>query len=117
MKIGQLAERTGVSTRQLRYYEQQGLLQSERGNNNYRDYAEESIESVRQIRHLIEGGMPTRIIRELLPCVNGPSAEMPPTHNTEMADMLNQELCTLRERIEMLTKARELVECYLDRVR
>ena len=40
MKIGELSERTNVPTRMLRYYEEQGLLSSERRSNGYRDYPE-----------------------------------------------------------------------------
>ena len=38
MKIGELAEKSGVSVRSLRYYEQQGLLQPGRLMNGYRMY-------------------------------------------------------------------------------
>ncbi len=38
MKIGELSRRTGVPTRMLRYYEEQGLLRPERADNGYRSY-------------------------------------------------------------------------------
>lgn len=38
MRIGELARRTGVAARRLRYYEEQGLLSSDRSVNGYRDY-------------------------------------------------------------------------------
>ena len=77
MKIGDLARRTGSTTRQLRYYEEQGLLEPDRSGNNYRDYGDEAIEQVRQIKILVGAGIPTRIVRELLPCLHGPTAKMP----------------------------------------
>lgn len=40
MRIKQLSERTGVSSRLLRYYEEQGLLRPRREENGYRDYEE-----------------------------------------------------------------------------
>lgn len=40
MRIGELARRTGVSERMLRYYEQEGLLRPARTTSGYRDYGE-----------------------------------------------------------------------------
>lgn len=117
MKIGELAERSRTTTRQLRYYEEQGLLTSQRTSGNYRDYDESAVETVRQIRLLIESGMPTRVIRVLLPCVDGPGAELAPHENPEMATLLAAERSRLGENIEQLLRARDQVECYLERVR
>jgi len=39
VRIGELAERTGVSVRSLRYYETKGLLGSERTSGGQREYA------------------------------------------------------------------------------
>ncbi|WP_144790485.1 MerR family transcriptional regulator [Kocuria palustris] len=117
MKIGELARRAGATTRQLRYYEEQGLIAPDRTHSNYRDYGEDAIERVRQIRRLIEAGMPTRVIRVLLPCVDGPGAELPHHDNPEMAALLEAERERLHEQIEKLTRSQQQVECYLDRVR
>ena len=116
MKIGELAQRAGATTRQLRYYEEQGLLGPERTHSNYRDYSEDALETVRQIRCLVESGMPTRVIRVLLPCVHGPGAEMPAHDNPEMARLLEAERRRLDGQISVLTRSREHVQCYLDRV-
>jgi DNA-binding transcriptional MerR regulator len=40
MHIGELSERTNISRRLLRYYEEQGLIFSERSPNGYRSYDE-----------------------------------------------------------------------------
>ena len=53
MRIGELAERTGTSSRSLRYYEQQGLLATRRTANGYRDYDESDLRLVHQIRELL----------------------------------------------------------------
>ena len=62
MKIGELAERTGVSRRLLRYYEEQGLITPSRALNGYREYAESHVDVVLQITGLLDAGLPTRII-------------------------------------------------------
>ena len=56
MRIGELAERTGVSTRLLRYYGEQGLLAASRDGNGYRCYDEDAVVRVRQIRRLLARG-------------------------------------------------------------
>jgi DNA-binding transcriptional MerR regulator len=50
----ELARRTGVPPRRLRYYEQHGLLGSDRSANGYRDYAPQAVQQVTQIRGLID---------------------------------------------------------------
>lgn len=116
MRIGELAERAGTTTRQLRYYEEQGLLAPDRSDSNYRDYRESAVEKVRQIRLLVESGMPTRLIRLLLPCVDGPEAELSARQNPELAELLGAEEARLSANIERLQRSREQILCYLDRV-
>ncbi|MEW1819212.1 MerR family transcriptional regulator [Arthrobacter sp. NPDC080031] len=114
--MGELAAKSGVSTRQLSYYEEQDLLHSTRTSNNYREYAPESLELVQQIRGLLDAGLPTRLIRVLLPCVQGPEAELPPQANSEMEHLLRGEIANLQARIELLRHSRDQIEWYLGRV-
>ena len=46
MRIGELAEATGVSARSLRYYEEQGLIRSSRTSGGWRDFDATSVERV-----------------------------------------------------------------------
>lgn len=53
MRIGEVAERAGVSTRALRYYEEQGLLESDRTSSGQRSYAEAAVERVQLIQQFL----------------------------------------------------------------
>ncbi|GAA3613825.1 hypothetical protein GCM10022223_32520 [Kineosporia mesophila] len=44
MRIGELADRTAVSIRSLRYYEEQGLLPPERNDGGRRTYTQYAVE-------------------------------------------------------------------------
>jgi DNA-binding transcriptional MerR regulator len=68
MRIGELSKATGISSRALRYYEQQGLLHSERRSNGYREYAPESVEVVAFIQDLFRAGLSSEVVRDILPC-------------------------------------------------
>ncbi|MCG5213556.1 MerR family transcriptional regulator [Streptosporangium sp. KLBMP 9127] len=69
MQIGALADRAGVSTRALRYYEEKGLLRPERTAAGYRVYTDEHAETVRRVRILLAAGLNTDMVREILPCM------------------------------------------------
>lgn len=86
MRIGELATRTGTSTRALRYYEEQGLLTAERNTNGYRDYPEDSVRIVGQIRLLLDAGLTTEKIALTLPCMNGQAVDMCPSVQSVIAD-------------------------------
>lgn len=70
MRIGDVAQRAGVSPRALRYYEEQGLLTSERTHSGQRDYADSAVERVRLIQQFFAAGLASRTIQQLLPCVD-----------------------------------------------
>ncbi|MTD59355.1 MerR family transcriptional regulator [Amycolatopsis sp. RM579] len=69
MRIGELSHATGVSTRALRYYEEQGLIHSQRLANGYRAYGPEAIETVEFIQDLFAAGLSSQILRDIMPCI------------------------------------------------
>jgi DNA-binding transcriptional MerR regulator len=110
MLISELSRRTGVSARSLRYYEQQGLLTSRRGLNGYRDYGPEAPGRVRRIKELLDLGLPTATIRDILPCDDtGP--------RTEACAGLEQRIAELRDRLahqaDELARTSRSLEAYL----
>ncbi|MFK3983386.1 MerR family transcriptional regulator [Micromonospora sp. NPDC050397] len=114
MKIGDLAERTGVAPRLLRYYEQVGILHPFRSPNGYRSYGEPAIERVLQIRELLEAGLTTDMIREVLPCLG---AERPPDPREcptpQDLDGLRRQLASIERRIDVLQRNRQAIRNYL----
>jgi DNA-binding transcriptional MerR regulator len=116
MRIGELAARTGVSRRLLRYYEEQGLLTPGRAGNGYRDYGEAHVDVVQQIAGLLDAGLPTRIIAQLLPCLDQPQTIYVPFVTPEMIDTLRHEQVRLSERIDFLTRNRDAIADYVDKV-
>lgn len=67
MNIKLAAERSGVSSRNIRYYEQAGLLHPDRDpDNDYRIYTEEDIRTLKLIRALRTLDMPLEEIRDVL---------------------------------------------------
>ncbi|GAA4614860.1 MerR family transcriptional regulator [Actinoallomurus liliacearum] len=117
MRIGELAERTGTSRRLLRYYEEQGLIVSARCANGYRDYDPRFVDRVIQIRGLLDAGLPTRIIKQILPCLDKPRSIHFPDATPEMLATLERERDRMTERITCLTRNRDAIAEYLDVVR
>jgi DNA-binding transcriptional MerR regulator len=69
MLIGELGRRAKVSTRAIRYYDSEGLLSARRGANGYREFDELDVVAVEHIRKLLQAGLTTKTIREILPCI------------------------------------------------
>jgi DNA-binding transcriptional MerR regulator len=69
MRIGELSDRSQVSTRSIRHYEAAGLITAARMPNGYRDYDEQSLPAVIYINWLISVGLTLKTVREILPCV------------------------------------------------
>ncbi|KQV05642.1 MULTISPECIES: MerR family transcriptional regulator [unclassified Kitasatospora] len=107
MLIGELAHRTGVSPRLLRYYEEQRLLHPERGANSYRTYGADAPATVARIRELLATGMNTDTIRDLLPCAQDDAPGVLPC--TRSLGILDGQLSELDARIEQLLTQRALL--------
>jgi len=106
MRIGDVANRSGVSTRSLRYYEEQGLLTAERTLTGQRIYAESAVERVQLIQQFFTAGLASRTILQLLPCVDTGHA------SPEVFQMLAAE----RERITAAMADLEAAREALDRM-
>ena len=117
MLIGELAQETDTPSRLLRYYEEQGLIEPRRLDNGYRDYADYLVDRVIQIRGLLDAGLPTRIIKQVLPCLDKPRTIHFSDATPEMLATLEHERDRMNERIEVLTRNRNAISGYLDAVK
>ena len=106
MRIGDIAEQAGVSTRALRYYEEQGLLPARRTASGQRVYEQAAVERVQLIQQLFAAGLGSRVIAELLPCVDSGDA------TAASLAVLQRE----RERITRAIADLEQARAQLDRV-
>jgi DNA-binding transcriptional MerR regulator len=104
MRIGELATRTGVSVRSLRYYEQQGLLDPDRSLSGQRHFPESAVDRVQLIQQLYAAGLPSKSILDLLPCVvNGRATP-------ELLDRLSAERDRIDRQIGDLTSTRNRLD-------
>lgn len=97
MRIGEVARRSGVSVRALRYYEEQGLLMPGRGPGGQREYAEDAVDRVRIFQQLYAAGLSSRRIAELIPCIDAD------TTTDHQRAILNAERVRIRKQIDQLT--------------
>ena len=107
MRIGELARATGVSTRSLRYYEEQGLLPAERLTNGYREYGEQAVRQVAFIQDLYRAGLSSGIIREILPCAG---QEKPRGDCSALLTRVRQVRDQLARQERQLAARREILE-------
>ncbi|GAC1421351.1 MAG: MerR family transcriptional regulator [Candidatus Velthaea sp.] len=66
MRIGELAQQTGVTQKAIRYYESRGVLRSKRSSSGYRDFDAGALEVVRAIRAGQRMGLHLDDLREVL---------------------------------------------------
>lgn len=114
MRIGELAHRTGIPARMLRYYEEQELLVSGRQGNGYRYYPDSAVERAGQIRQLFDAGLPSRIIRDLLPCLDR-LQEPGGSCGVDEATLSNvhQLLADMDQRIQTLIRNRDAITAFV----
>ncbi|MBL1066578.1 MerR family transcriptional regulator [Streptomyces sp. 7-21] len=112
MLIGELSRRTGVSTRVLRYYEQQGLLHPRRRPSGYREFDESDVDTVRRVRMLLAAGLGTELIRRVLPCMADDGVILAPTCE-DMARDLRRERARMGRAVEEMTAAHAMLDAII----
>jgi MerR family transcriptional regulator, redox-sensitive transcriptional activator SoxR len=108
MTIGEVARRSGVATSALRYYEDQGLIHSERTDSGHRRYPRAVIRRVAFIVFAQKIGLSLQEVRQEL-------AKLPKNHVPERADwarLSGRWTSRIRERIAELERLEAgLTEC------
>lgn len=104
LRIGALAQATGVSVRSIRHYDQHGLLASTRAENGYRGFEAVAVTQVKQIQRLIATGFSLEEIRSFPDCmllIEGAKA------CADMTDAKRKRLAILEKQIAALEKQRQ----------
>ncbi|MFJ9365397.1 MerR family transcriptional regulator [Nocardia sp. NPDC101769] len=112
MQIGELAARTEVPDRLLRYYEQRGLLSPRRTSGGHRVFEDADVIRVGIIRALLAAGLNTATIAIVLPCTEYRAGQL---HATcpEMAGHLARERSRMSEAINRLERSRQALDSLL----
>lgn len=108
MKISELSRLSGVSTRSIRHYDSKGLLQSNRLENDYREFDESAVQLVKTIQLYLKLGLTTDQIESLF---KGEIAA-PDDYEfcEEMLQMYEGKLQDVNENIKALEELKQLLE-------
>ncbi len=112
MRIGELAAATGASARSLRYYEEQGLLSSERSTGGQRHYPESAVERVSLIQSLLAAGLNSSTIVDVLPCISNEAIRTP-----WLSARLCDELSRVERQITDLQRTRDVLAGLVEQYR
>lgn len=111
MRIGQLAARTGIPTKTIRYYEGIGVLPSPaRTPSGYRDYDETAADRLLFIRAAQRAGLTLTEIRGIFDVRSEGNA--PCGH---VADLIDRKLEEIDQRMAALTETRQELEALANR--
>jgi peroxiredoxin/DNA-binding transcriptional MerR regulator len=112
MRIGELAQRAGVTVKAVRYYESLGLVVPDRLPNGYREYGDEHVRAVDEIRQLAGVGIAPSRATPFIECLDTGhehSDECPGSlaaYRNGIAE-LDQAIAALTSRRAMLTRRLE----------
>lgn len=96
MKIKQVEELVGITKKNIRFYEEQGLLNPERAENGYREYHQEDVERLMKIKLFRKLSIPIEEIRHLF------------AGTKRLEDCLDHHLDELDRQKQNLTKMQEV---------
>ncbi|UGT70902.1 heavy metal-responsive transcriptional regulator [Nocardia gipuzkoensis] len=109
MRIGELAAASGISSKTIRFYEQEGLMpEPARTTSGYRDYSDDHITRLQFIRRAQAAGLSLAEARQILTIVD--SGEAPCSH---VEHVLSRRLDQVRAQIAELVTLETHLEALL----
>lgn len=110
MNIGQAAQQSGLSLKQIRDYEKQGLLpNTTRSLAGYRRFGEEDIQRLQFIRHARDVGFSLAQITQLLALQDNPVRR-----SLDVKNLTAQHIDELNQKIQTLTHMRDTLQVWHD---
>jgi len=100
MRIGEVAQLSGVSTRTIDYYTNRGLLSVERSEKNYRLYSDSALQTLERIHQLKKQRLSIAEIKELLDSSRLPETEVLAEDVYEEFDCLQKKIIRLEEQMK-----------------
>ncbi|WP_432483902.1 MerR family DNA-binding transcriptional regulator [Kineococcus esterisolvens] len=113
VRIGRLAQLSGVSRRALRYYEEQGLLTPARDASGYRDFPDDAPELVAAIQAMYAFGLNSAAVRRFLPCARGADEELSLQMCPQLHAALSARRSEVRARIAELSAQEQALDAHL----
>ncbi|UTF61119.1 Cu(I)-responsive transcriptional regulator [Gilvimarinus sp. DA14] len=112
MKIGEVARETGLSAKAIRHYESQGLVNSQRLDNGYRDYSQANVAQLTLIARARKVGFSLDECRELL-LLQGNTER----HSADVKRAVEDKVAQLDEQLQHLHAMRETLVALASRCR
>ena len=113
--IGHVMEKTGLSARQIRYYDQVGLISPQRTAGNQRRFSDRDIQRLLLIKDLIQKNLTTEAIKEILEGENIQDADYHTEEQRAKDRLTPKELTSLYPVLDSATLQRILQERRLSR--
>ena len=110
MNIGQASERSGISPKMIRYYEQIGLLDTaKRSNSGYRIYSNQDIKNLCFLRQARDLGFSSKQMKELLNLWKNTDRQI-----ADVKQLTLQHIATLKQKIAQLQDMVSLLQISAD---
>lgn len=115
--IGVVQELTGLSGRQIRYYEQAGLISPRRTGGRRRLYTRAEVDLLNEIKDYLRQGMTLEAVKEVMsakrrPVPACPAPEVPPLPEGQAAPDLPGELAKLPAAEQLTSRIPRLTSLY-----
>lgn len=123
MKIGEVADKLGTTTRTLRFYEEEGLVNPQRSEKGTRLYCQADLERFKTVLLLAQLGIPIQQIRQLATAraraaTGAESSREVAEQLTDLRRMAEERIAQFRKVIKDIDQAKNLVEqCFNCRLR